>query len=125
MLNVADTDAFFGTMLIASLMAWSCGPRGTQYPLWKLTLMGEGDQATLLARAAATTSPTMKRRPAAVRPRLPQASTVAKNTPATTIAVRKKWILYASLVAESVFTRSCGTAIISTRGSSNASNATG
>src|ERR1700722_12004994 len=125
MLNVADTAAFFGTMLIASLIASSCGPGWTQKPWWKLTLIGEGDQATLAARAADTVSPTMNLRPAAVRPRLPHASTVAKKIPATTIDVRKKWMLSASLVAERVLTRSCGTPIKRTRGSSKASNATG
>src|ERR1700722_17632817 len=125
MLNVADTDAFFGTMPIASLMAWSWGPGGTQYPLWKLTPIGDGDQATLPARAAAIVNPTKKRRPVWVRPRCAHASTVAKKTPATTIDVRKKWMSYASLVAASVLTKSCGPEIRSTSGSSKASSATG
>ena len=49
------------------MVSWR-GDGRAQIPEWYFTLIGEGDQATLVASAVAATRPTRKRRPPWVRP---------------------------------------------------------
>ena len=59
---MAVTSARRGTSATAARMAWLREEGRAQIPEWYFTLIGDGDQATLVARAVAATRPTRKRR---------------------------------------------------------------